>query len=222
VPTGPRLANPAPIALLVLLAWLALAGPVGATEYAVESGDTLIAIGDRVGVTVRALTAANDLGQADVLQVGQVLQVPTDDARPAPSARGGRPSGGATFTPPLRGSITTYFREHGPYWAQGYHTGLDIAAPIGTPIGACGDGVVVEAESSGNNGGYGSYVKIDHGGGLISIYGHMSAVLATPGDRVTTGTVIGRVGMTGNTTGPHVHWEVRQDGQIRDPLGYVP
>jgi murein DD-endopeptidase MepM/ murein hydrolase activator NlpD len=123
---------------------------------------------------------------------------------------------------PLRGPITTYFREAGPYWVQGYHTGLDIAAPVGSAIAACGDGIVVEAESSGHNGGYGSYVKIDHGGGLISIYGHMSAVLAGPGERVAAGSVIGRVGMTGNTTGPHLHWEVRQDGAIRDPLGYVP
>jgi murein DD-endopeptidase MepM/ murein hydrolase activator NlpD len=123
---------------------------------------------------------------------------------------------------PLRGLITTTFRETGPYWAQGYHTGVDVAAPIGSPVRACADGVVVEAETTGHNGGYGSYVKVDHGGGVISIYGHLSTVRVDVGQVVSVGEVIGAVGMTGNTTGPHLHWEVRRGGSIVDPLGFLP
>lgn len=215
------------IALLVSLAAVpALAA--SPTEYTIQPGDTLIAVGDSLGVTVRQLQAANDLSDGAVLRVGQVLKVPpSDNARAEPASRGGRPAEPARPSPggfawPLRGIITTSFREPGPYWVQGYHTGLDVAAPMGSPIRASADGLVVEAESSGQNGGYGSYVKIDHGGGLISIYGHMAAVRASVGDRVTVASVIGTVGMTGNTTGPHVHWEIRQDGAIRDPLGYLP
>ena len=101
-----------------------------------------------------------------------------------------------------------------------------MGVPVGTPIVAAGDGVVIEAEPSGYNSGYGHYVKIDHGDGVFSLYGHMSTVSASVGDRVTAGTMIGRVGMSGFTTGPHLHWEVRIGGAdlsapTADPLSYL-
>jgi murein DD-endopeptidase MepM/ murein hydrolase activator NlpD len=209
---------------------LALAGTAFAESapYTVQPGDTLVDIAERHGVLTRDLVIENGLVGSDVIQPGQQLRIPGEAPRPAPASRGERtettlerPTPGQ-FVWPLQGPITTYFGEPGTLWRRGFHPGLDIGAPLGSPIVSAGAGVVIEAESSGYNSGYGSYVKVDHGGGLISIYGHMSVVLASPGDRVVAGTVIGRVGMTGNTTGPHLHWEIRQDGAIRDPLGYVP
>jgi murein DD-endopeptidase MepM/ murein hydrolase activator NlpD len=209
------------IALVVCLG--ATSAQAQAATYRVEDGDTLLRVAVRFGVTVPSLIAANGIGDADLLRIGQVLTIPGngDEARAAPVSRGDR-SAIRTFAKPARGPITTLFREPGSLWRLGYHPGLDIGAPIGDTISACGEGVVIEAESDGWNSGYGSYVKIDHGDGIQSLYGHMSVVLARVGDRVSPGSPIGRIGMTGHTTGPHVHWEVRVDGQIRDPLGYVP
>ncbi|HEY3111654.1 MAG TPA: peptidoglycan DD-metalloendopeptidase family protein, partial [Chloroflexota bacterium] len=180
----------------------------------------------RLGVPTSQLVAVNSLGDPDVLQIGQTLRLPegasVDRARPA--TRGDRvesPLLGRNFQWPLRGPITTSFGEPGPLWRNGYHPGLDIGASIGTPIRAIADGVVIEAEEDGYNRGYGHYVKVDHGGGLHSLYGHMSVVSAREGDRVLAGSVLGQVGMTGVTTGPHLHLEVRQDGSARDPLRYI-
>ena len=96
------------------------------------------------------------------------------------------------------------------------HAGLDLAAPQGSPVRAAGPGVVVR---SGDAGGYGNLVVIDHGGhdGLQTRYAHLARTDVKPGDRVAAGTVIGAVGQTGRATGPHLHFEVRRDGQAVDP-----
>ncbi|HEV3245275.1 MAG TPA: M23 family metallopeptidase, partial [Candidatus Paceibacterota bacterium] len=92
---------------------------------------------------------------------------------------------------------------------QGIHgyNAVDLAAPSGTPIMAAADGTVIVARSGGWNGGYGSYVVIEHGNGSQTLYGHMSRVAAYDGETVVQGQVIGYVGMTGDATGPHVHFE---------------
>jgi murein DD-endopeptidase MepM/ murein hydrolase activator NlpD len=120
---------------------------------------------------------------------------------------------------PLQGPITTYYGESGPLWRLGYHSGLDIGMPTGAPIDAAADGTVLEA---GWDNGYGNYVKIDHGDGLVTIYGHMSQILAAAGEPIAAGELIGLVGSTGVSTGPHLHFEVRRDGRAQDPLTYLP
>lgn len=95
------------------------------------------------------------------------------------------------------------------------HTGIDVGAPEGTPIRAPAAGVVVRA---GARGGYGQAVEIDHGNGVVTLYGHASEVLVSAGDFVEAGTEIARVGQTGRATGPHLHFEVRQAGRPVDPL----
>jgi murein DD-endopeptidase MepM/ murein hydrolase activator NlpD len=177
-------------------------------------------------VPTSQLVLANSLGDPDVLQVGQTLVLPEGALveRAQPATRGNRvesPVLGRNFQWPLQGPITTYYGEAGPLWRTGYHPGLDIGVPVGTPIRAIADGVVIEAEGDGYNRGYGHYVKVDHGGGLHSLYAHMSVVSAREGDSVGAGSVLGQVGMTGVTTGPHLHLEVRQDGATRDPLRYI-
>ncbi|HEV8635890.1 MAG TPA: LysM peptidoglycan-binding domain-containing M23 family metallopeptidase [Chloroflexota bacterium] len=220
-------------AIRAVLAGVALALVAGgmafaeAPSYRVEAGDTLIDIAARLGVSARELVRENDLSDGDLIRPGQVLRVPGGEARSAPSSRGSRVEPAArpvagSFVWPLRGAITTYFGEPGPFWRRGYHPGLDIAGPIGAQIAAAGEGVVIEAESSGYNRGYGSYVKIDHGGGVQTLYAHLARVQVEAGEQVAAGEPVGAVGMTGFTTGPHLHLEVRVDGQIQDPLRWLP
>lgn len=96
-----------------------------------------------------------------------------------------------------------------------FHSGIDLAAALGTPVIAALGGSVAVLHSSG---GYGLHVIVDAGDGLTTLYGHLSAVLVISGDTVNTGQVIGLVGSTGNSTGPHLHFEIRRDGVPFDPL----
>ena len=118
---------------------------------------------------------------------------------------------------PVVGVLTSPF---GPRWGElgDFHTGIDIAAPAGTPVLAADSGMVVFRGWSGN---YGNLLKIDHGGGKLETwYGHLSAFNVSVGDTVKKGQVIGYVGNTGFSTGPHLHYEVRDHGTAVDPLGY--
>lgn len=98
------------------------------------------------------------------------------------------------------------------------HAGIDFQAHSGEKVLSTGAGTVTVAEFSG---GYGNLVEIDHGHGITTRYGHLSRILVNVGDRVAVGDVIGRVGSTGRSTGPHVHYEVRKDGNAVDPLHFL-
>jgi murein DD-endopeptidase MepM/ murein hydrolase activator NlpD len=121
---------------------------------------------------------------------------------------------------PVRGILTSGFgyRADPMTHGRGNHQGIDIAASYGQPVHASGDGLVLQA---GDQGGYGKAVFLAHGYGLTSRYGHMSAITVRPGQRVKRGDVIGRVGSTGRSTGPHLHYEVRVDGEPLNPVGYM-
>ena len=100
-----------------------------------------------------------------------------------------------------------------------YHSGIDIGnAGYGAPVVAAADGVVTFA---GVMGGYGNCVMINHGDGIVTLYGHGQEVLTTLGTQVSQGDVIMLVGSTGNSTGPHLHFEVRKNGVIQDPISYL-
>ena len=99
------------------------------------------------------------------------------------------------------------------------HMGIDLAGPVGTPIYATADGIVEEA--GWNSGGYGNLVKVGHGKGIETRYGHMSAILVKAGQRVTRGQQIGRMGSTGRSTGSHLHYEVRIDGRAVNPIPFM-
>jgi len=127
----------------------------------------------------------------------------------------------AIFLPPVKGArIVSAFgsRIHPVYGVARMHNGVDFDAPTGAPIRAVGDGVVVIA---GERGGYGNCIVIDHGNGIGTLYGHQSALVATVGQQVRQGDVIGAVGSTGLSTGPHLHFEVRLKGQPVNPLPYI-
>ena len=139
---------------------------------------------------------------------------PAPGPGPASTTRNGR------FIWPVNGSVGSGFgpRIHPISGGSRMHTGVDIGASSGTPIKAADDGVVVMA---GPNGGYGNWTLIDHGGGLATGYGHQSSIGVSRGQRVSRGEVIGRVGSTGASTGPHLHWEVRVNGNPVDPMRWV-
>jgi murein DD-endopeptidase MepM/ murein hydrolase activator NlpD len=127
-------------------------------------------------------------------------------------------SGGALGWPvPSSYMVTSGF---GPRWGR-QHTGLDIAAPKGTPIVASETGIVLTCNVGGWGGGYGTYVVVSHNESLATLYGHMSAVNCSEGDLVMKGDVIGYVGSTGDSTGNHLHFEVRINGSRVDPTGYL-
>ncbi|GGB28696.1 peptidase M24 [Sphingomonas metalli] len=117
---------------------------------------------------------------------------------------------------PVAGRVTSNFgmRMHPLLGFLRMHKGMDIAAPYGTPILAARDGTVA---SAGRNAGYGNFVKLNHPGGLASGYGHMSRIAVRGGQQVRQGQVIGYVGSTGLSTGPHLHWEVWKNGQSVNP-----
>jgi murein DD-endopeptidase MepM/ murein hydrolase activator NlpD len=97
------------------------------------------------------------------------------------------------------------------------HTGIDFGAPYGAPIVASANGQVA---SAGWDGGYGKAVRINHGAGLTTLYGHMSRVAVAPGQAVAAGQVIGYIGSTGLSTGPHLHYELHRGGQRIDPASF--
>ena len=128
---------------------------------------------------------------------------------PSPSAAG--------FIWPVEGTLTSGF---GYRWGR-MHEGIDISVPEGTPIRAAADGTVILMQSEYESGGYGNYTCIDHGGGLSTCYAHQSSFATSVGASVSQGDVIGLSGNTGHSTGPHLHFEVRDQRRPTDPLGYL-
>ena len=179
---------------------------------------------------VAALSGAIASGQAELARqqtVSQLLQQQlTSRMLAAPVAVPATPSGwtGGKLLRPVAGPITSRFGNRlDPYYhVWQLHPGIDIAAAPGTPIYAAAAGRVTRA---GWYGGYGNYTCIEHGQfdgqRLSTCYGHQSTLLATPGQQVAAGQVLGLVGSTGASTGPHLHFEVRLDGRPVDPLPWL-
>ncbi|MBS1871335.1 MAG: peptidoglycan DD-metalloendopeptidase family protein [Actinobacteria bacterium] len=124
--------------------------------------------------------------------------------------------GGGRFIWPVNGPITSPFCERRAW--EACHPGIDIGVPSGTPIRAAGSGNVVIA---GWVSGYGNYTCIDHGGGISTCYGHQSSIQVSVGQHVTQGQVIGLSGCTGLCFGPHLHFEVRINGAVTNPVNYL-
>jgi murein DD-endopeptidase MepM/ murein hydrolase activator NlpD len=131
-----------------------------------------------------------------------------------PSGGGSVKKGSGALDYPANGQFTSPF---GYRWGR-LHGGIDIAVPVGTPVHASASGTV---RIAGWVGGYGNYVCIDHGGGLSTCYGHNSRLGVSVGQKVTKGQVIAASGNTGNSTGPHIHFETRVNGVQKDPMGYL-
>jgi murein DD-endopeptidase MepM/ murein hydrolase activator NlpD len=121
---------------------------------------------------------------------------------------------------PVRGQISEGFGQRlDPFSGEGaFHPGLDIRAPFGTRVESGGDGIVLDA---GWDSGYGNAIVVDHGDGLATKYGHLSKIFVVVGQEVKRGQVIGAVGMTGKTTGPHLHYEVLVNDTPVNPMKYL-
>lgn len=121
---------------------------------------------------------------------------------------------------PVEGPITSSFGEReDPFNGEGaFHAGVDISAPDGTPVRATGDGLVTDLDMGS---GYGKQIVLDHGHSVMTVYGHLKSIAVTPGQKVACGQIIGYVGHTGRSTGPHLHYEVRINRVPVNPHKYL-
>jgi murein DD-endopeptidase MepM/ murein hydrolase activator NlpD/SLT domain-containing protein len=127
-------------------------------------------------------------------------------------------AGGGGWSSPVDVRPGTPFGQSGGMWSSGRHTGLDFPAAVGTIVRAVAGGKVSMATGGGP---YGNHIMVNHGGGVQSLYAHLSEILTKVGDSVSAGQTIGRVGATGNVTGPHLHLEARVNGTPVDPMTYL-
>lgn len=222
----------------------------GGVHHRVQPGETLYRIALNHGITVDALMAANGITDPRSLSVGQELSIPkkpserevaataasaSDDKRPEAASSRPRsaqrskatatarrppreavvmPKGAGVLSWPLRGVLYARFGKKG----REQHDGIDLAAPSGTPVKTARAGKVLYA---GEQKGYGLIVIIDHGDDLITLYAHNRDLRVKSGQRVRDGQVVATVGESGRTSGPHLHFEVRQRGIAVDPLKFL-
>jgi murein DD-endopeptidase MepM/ murein hydrolase activator NlpD len=122
---------------------------------------------------------------------------------------------------PVDGAVVSGFGGRDIGAGYEYHPGIDIAVAEGTPIRAAADGTVIFTQPEASSGGYGNYTCIDHGGGLSTCYAHQTSFAVAAGQSVSQGDIIGYTGCTGYCLGPHLHFEVRINGAVTDPMGYL-
>ena len=215
-----------------ILTVIAAAAPLAAVqgESVVEHshvGSPVLLVSTSSGLSEKPLQRDEGAAGRAVLTVGRnqdivgamvsvsALQRPKPDV--ASDKKGGALTGAIPRGFPLRSAVLTStfgMRPHPVLGGVRGHGGVDLAAPAGAPVFATGPGKVV---SAGWAGGYGLLVTIDHGGGKQSRYGHLSAASVSMGQIVPAGTVVGFVGATGLATGPHLHYEIRINGDAVDP-----
>lgn len=200
--------------------------PTAGVTIEVKSGDTIYSLAKKYG-----LPSAQPIvdwpynsfvdDEKFSLAAGQSLTIPGGRAPAVAAAspyiarqtptQGIFQAGNGQFGWPVQGLITQYFA-----W---YHSGIDIAGPIGTAVTAADSGRVTTVLYE--NYGYGYHVIVDHGNGYQTLYGHLSRIDVSPGQNVSRGTVLGLRGSTGRSTGPHLHFEVIQNGAKVNPLGFL-
>lgn len=199
--------------------------PVTGIAYKVEKGDTVYSIAKKFDTEAQKIAdfPFNDFANPETftLVVGQILIVP-DGIKPSEQpyirrqvyiAQGPVSISSSGFTWPVRGAISQF--------ASWYHMAIDITASYNTPIVSAQDGVVTRTSVGTWDGGYGTSVYVSDGT-YGTHYAHMSGVNVSPGDKVVAGkTILGWVGMTGRTTGPHVHFEISRNGTLINPLSLL-
>ena len=179
---------------------------------------------DRRAVALDSVNANIEELEGDVSDIQSRIQTQIQAAQgvtaplPAGPIQGGVSAAGMIW--PVNGPITSPFCEQRAW--ESCHPGIDIGVPAGTPIRAAADGTVMFTQSEASSGGYGNYTCIDHGSGLSTCYAHQSSFAVSSGSSVSQGQVIGYVGCTGLCFGDHLHFEVRVNGSVVDPLGYLP
>lgn len=182
--------------------------PISGIQHSVRSGETISGLAKAYKLDISDIAQYNHLEPDAKLAIGDIIFIPSDEVPATPSTTKTpakiAPSKivpGSYFIEPLARFVKTQ-GIHG-------HNGVDLAAPVGTKIMAAASGEVILSRLGGWNGGYGSYIVIQHPNGLQTLYAHASALYVTEGQHVVQGQAIAAVGLTGKTTGPHVHVEVR-------------
>lgn len=182
--------------------------PITGVRHTVKSGDTVTSIAKKYKGDTDDIAKYNGIAADAKLAVGDIILVPEGEiaaavvkGKPSVSGSSGNSTPNGFFTRPLVGGRRT----------QGIHgnNGVDIAALTGTPVLAAADGQIIVARNSGYNGGYGDMIIIKHNGNIQTVYAHLSSVGVITGQYVSKGQMIGAVGNTGRSTGPHLHFEVR-------------
>ncbi|MSQ15357.1 MAG: M23 family metallopeptidase [Dehalococcoidia bacterium] len=202
--------------------------PVSGTVHIVKENETAGAIASRYGVDLQAVTAfqGNHLSDPNILSPGTKLVIPGGAKPPDPPrimvAAAPAPAPVAPSAPlqSNRSGLTLQWPASGPVSTYAGHKGTDIGAGYGAPVYSAEAGVVALAAELYD--GYGLHIVVDHGNGFSTLYGHLSQMLVSPGQVVGRGAQIGKVGMTGRTSGAHLHFEVRYGGLYRNPLEYLP
>jgi|LSQX01.2.fsa_nt_gb murein DD-endopeptidase MepM/ murein hydrolase activator NlpD len=185
--------------------------------HTANGGENLATIAMRYAIDVETLAWANRLEPRAVLKRGQVLIIPAreQEITLGPASINTRPGVTGLFRWPVHGTISSPFG----YRAGVLHSGLDIAVPRGTDIRAAAPGQVIFA---GWRGGYGHMVTLRHNDIYTTVYAHNSSLLVTKGEQVAAGQRIALSGSSGNSTGPHLHFEVRRNNTPVDPRPYLP
>ncbi len=189
--------------------------PIAGVRHVVKSGDTVASIAKKYDADVAEIIAFNQIDEAARLVSGETLVIPGGAMQAAPikvvaQAKPTKTTSGlGSKTVAMSGSFVN--PAPGALKTQGLHgyNAVDLAAGVGTAIRAAAAGEVIVAKSSGWNGGYGSYIVVKHANGVQTLYAHLSRVDVTVGSTVSSAQVMGAIGMTGKTTGPHLHFEIR-------------
>ncbi len=180
--------------------------PISGIKYTVKKGDTLKSIASLFKSDTDEILSYNNINSSDI-KVGMEIIIPngvivtTASSKPSSSASSGNGTKSTGLIRPVKGGIKT----------QGLHgrNGIDIAAPLNTSVIAAASGKVIIAKQGGWNGGYGSYVVISHPNGTQTLYAHLNSVSVSAGQNISQGEKVGGMGTTGQSTGIHVHFEVR-------------
>lgn len=183
--------------------------PVTGVKHTVAKGDTLQSIAKKYKGDLDEILQFNNLARNAQIAVGETVIIPDGEL--------GAPKPATTRTTTIKGSTAPSYEGYyikpivGGRKTQGIHgyNGIDFGAPVGTPIVASAPGIVIISKTGGWNGGYGNYVVIRHDNGTQSLYAHNTSNAVAVGESVVQGQVIGYVGSTGRSTGPHVHFEIR-------------
>jgi len=212
------------VALSVMAAAAGCGARAKGVYHAVQPGETVYRISKAYGVPPEEVAAANDLGDRAQINVGQRLfipgasrELPVGVITPRDATRKRQWTGRAPQLawPVSGGTVSSGFGARG----RSFHDGIDINAPAGTPVRAAADGEVAYSDTLR---GYGNVIILRHRDGFATVYAHNQRNDVRVGQRVRRGEVIGTVGASGRTTGPNLHFEVRQDNVARDPLDLLP
>lgn len=187
--------------------------PITGVKHTVVKGDTLESIAKKYKADLKEVLDFNNLPENASVAIGDTVVIPDGEiAAPKPS-----PSSAGSSAKYVKGASGPSYEGYyirpivGGRKTQGLHSynGVDLAAPVGTPIMASASGTVIVSKEYGWNGGYGNYVVISHSNGSQTLYAHTNKNIVSVGQQVVKGQVVAYIGMSGRTTGPHVHFEIR-------------